>query len=87
MFCFFFRVSSVYASATNFANCNNNGNSNNNNASNSNGVRPISLPYTMCRLRADIRLRKGELCPSARKMIILIHPDTSVGVRNEVNDK
>ena len=58
------------------------------------GVRPISCMYTKCRLCADIRYRKGKLVlPKGKEAHLLIeggwgnilmHPDTSVGARNEV---
>lgn len=85
---------SAVVSAAAFANCNNNGNSNNNNAAGDGGVRPISCMYTKCRLCADIRYRKGKLVlPKGKEAHLLIeggwgnilmHPDTSVGARNEV---
>ena len=81
-------------SAAAFANCNNNGNSNNNSAAGDGGVRPISCMYTKCRLSADIRYRKGKLdLPKGKEAHllcrgkvsnILMHPETSVGARNEV---
>ena len=54
----------------------------------------ISCMYTKCRLCADIRYRKGKLVlPKGKEAHLLIeggwgnilmHPDTSVGARNEV---
>ena len=64
------------------------------NAAGDGGVRPISCMYTKCRLCADIRYRKGKLVlPKGKEAHLLIeggwgnilmHPDTSVGARNEV---
>ena len=70
------------------------GGSGRNGAAGDGGVRPISCMYTKCRLCADIRYRKGKLVlPKGKEAHLLIeggwgnilmHPDTSVGARNEV---
>ena len=77
---------SAVVSAAAFANCNNNGRSDLNHAAGDGGVRPISCMYTKCRLCADIRYRKGKLVLLIEGGWgnILMHPDTSVGARNEV---
>lgn len=77
-----------------FAGCGTNGHSTYSGAAGDGGVRPISCMYTKCRLCADIRYRKGKLVlPKGKEAHLLIeggwgnilmHPDTSVGARNEV---
>ena len=84
---------SAVVSAAAFAVCGDDG-SGVNNAAGDGGVRPISCMYTKCRLCADIRYRKGKLVlPKGKEAHLLIeggwgnilmHPDTSVGARNEV---
>ena len=86
---------SAVVSAAAFARCTDGGSSGHyHNAAGDGGVRPISCMYTKCRLCADIRYRKGKLVlPKGKEAHLLIeggwgnilmHPDTSVGARNEV---
>ena len=85
---------SAVVSAAAFADCYGDGHSSSGGAAGDGGVRPISCMYTKCRLCADIRYRKGKLVlPKGKEAHLLIeggwgnilmHPDTSVGARNEV---